>query len=153
MFADDNVKFDDTGSKFSKRVKNAVGKKEKLLVMSNFSNSRSVFKRLPLQTCENKGLFGKGLILYFIDTHFNASATDSFGNIVGKGEIARNKQFLLFPQCFLHNQKPVSPFVNIYDIISLFAAELEKPKIDIRGERLTLYSIDTHFNASATDSF
>ena len=25
----------------------------------------------------------------------------SFENIVGKGEIARNKQFLLFPQCFL----------------------------------------------------
>ena len=26
----------------------------------------------------------------------------SFGNTVGKGEIARNEQFLLFPQCFLH---------------------------------------------------
>ena len=25
----------------------------------------------------------------------------SFGNTVGKGEIARNEQFLLFPQCFL----------------------------------------------------
>ena len=25
----------------------------------------------------------------------------SFENTVGKGEIARNKQFLLFPQCFL----------------------------------------------------
>ena len=24
-----------------------------------------------------------------------------FENTVGKGEIARNKQFLLFPQCFL----------------------------------------------------
>ena len=53
----------------------------------------------------------------------------AFDNIVGKEEIARNEQFLLFPQCFLLNQKIVFPFVNIYDIISLFAAELEQPKI------------------------
>ena len=36
--------------------------KEKLLVTSNFSFSHSVFKRLLPQTCENQGLFGKGLI-------------------------------------------------------------------------------------------
>ena len=53
----------------------------------------------------------------------------SFENIVEKKEIARNEQFLLFPQCFLLNQKIVSPFVNIYDIISLFAAEMEEPEI------------------------
>ena len=35
--------------------------KEKLLVTSNFSFSRSVFKRLVLQTHKNQGLFGKGL--------------------------------------------------------------------------------------------
>ena len=34
-------------------------KKEKLLVMSNLSFSHSVFKRLVLQTCVNKGLSGK----------------------------------------------------------------------------------------------
>ena len=33
------------------------------LVMSNFSLSFSVFKRRVLQTCKNKGLFGKGLKL------------------------------------------------------------------------------------------
>ena len=38
-----------------------------------------------------------------------------FENIVGKEEIARNEQFLLFPQCFLLNQKMLSPFVNIHD--------------------------------------
>ena len=53
----------------------------------------------------------------------------AFENIVGKEEIARDEQFLLFPRCFLLNQKIVSPFVNIYDIMSLFAAELEEPKI------------------------
>ena len=53
----------------------------------------------------------------------------AFENIVGKEEIAHDEQFLLFPQCFLLNQKLVSPFVNIFDIISLFAAEVGKPKI------------------------
>ena len=55
----------------------------------------------------------------------------AFENIMGKGEIARNEQFLLFPQCFPLNRKLVSPFVNIYDIISLFAAEIEEPKISM----------------------
>ena len=32
----------------------------------------------------------------------------AFENIVGKGEIARNEQFLLFPQCFLLSQIIVS---------------------------------------------
>ena len=36
--------------------------KEKLLVTSNFSFSHSVFKRPVLQTRENQGLFGKGLM-------------------------------------------------------------------------------------------
>ena len=54
-----------------------------------------------------------------------------FENTVVKEKIARNEQFLLFPQCFLLNQKIVSPFVNIFDIISLFAAELEESKIGI----------------------
>ena len=49
----------------------------------------------------------------------------AFENIVGKGEIARNEQFLLFPQCFLLHQLIVSPIVYIFDIIYLFSAELE----------------------------
>ena len=44
----------------------------------------------------------------------------AFENIVGKEEIDCNEQFLLFPQCFLLNQIIVSPFFNIFDIISLF---------------------------------
>ena len=61
----------------------------------------------------------------------------AFENIVGKGEIARNEQFLLFPHCFLLNQISVSPFVHTFDIISLFAVDLEEPKIGISGKRLT----------------
>ena len=51
-----------------------------------------------------------------------------FENIVGKEEIAHNEQFLLFPQCFLLNKKIVSPFANIFEITSLFAAVLREPK-------------------------
>ena len=65
--------------------------------------------------------------------------TTAFENIVRKGEIARNEQFLLLPKTFLLNQIIVSPFAHIFDIISLFAAELEKPKIAISGKGLKLY--------------
>ena len=55
----------------------------------------------------------------------------AFENIVEKEETARNEQFLLFPLCSLLIQKllAVSPFVNIYDVKSLFAAELEETSI------------------------
>ena len=73
----------------------------------------------------------------------------AFENIVGKGEIARNKQFLFSPQCFLLNQIIESPFVHTFDIISLFAAELEEPKIGITAKGLTkhLYSMREKKNA------
>ena len=56
---------------------------------------------------------------------------------MGKGEIARNEQFLLFPQYFQLNQIIVYPSVYFFDIISLLAVELEKLKIDISGKGLT----------------
>ena len=59
----------------------------------------------------------------------------AFENIVGKEENALNEQFLLLPR-FLLNQNIVSPFVHIFDIKSSFAAELEEPKIAMRGKRL-----------------
>ena len=52
--------------KFSIWVRKHCGKKEKLLVTSNFSFSHSVFKRLVLQTCKNQGLFRKGLTMLFL---------------------------------------------------------------------------------------
>ena len=70
-----------------------------------------------------------------------------------KGEIARNEQFLLFPQCFQNNQITVSPFVHIFDIISLFIVEFEKPKIGIKVKELTLYHTITTFNDPKKESF
>ena len=62
-FADDNFKFDENGTKFSKGVENTVGKGE-IARYEQFLLSHGVFKRLTLQTCKNEGLFGKGLTLY-----------------------------------------------------------------------------------------
>ena len=70
----------------------------------------------------------------------------AFENIVGKEEIARNEQFLLFPQCFLLYQKIVSPFVNIFDTISLFVTELEEPKIGTSNKGLTHFR-DQYYHA------
>ena len=61
----------------------------------------------------------------------------AFENIVEKGEIARDGQFLLFPQCFLLIQIILSPFVHIFDIISSFAAEFEELKTGISGKGLS----------------
>ena len=66
------------------------------------------------------------LLQVLILTHQEQTA---FENIVGKGEIARDEQFLLFTQCFLLYQISVSPFAHIFDIISLSAVELEESKI------------------------
>ena len=68
-----------------------------------------------------------------ISTHQQHTA---FENIVGKGETARSEQFLFFPQCFLLRHITESPFVHIFDIISIFAAEMEEPKIGISGKEL-----------------
>ena len=62
----------------------------------------------------------------------------AFENIVGKGEIARYEQFLLFPQCFLLIQIILSPFGHSFEIISLLAAEFEEPKIGISGKGLKM---------------
>ena len=52
--------------------------KEKLLIMSNFSFSNSVFKRLLLQTRKNQGLFGKGLTLDHTIPTLNDPEEESF---------------------------------------------------------------------------
>ena len=61
-FADDIFKFDEKGIKFSTGYK-TLWEKKKLLIVSNFSFSHSVFERRVLRTPKNKGLFGKGLMV------------------------------------------------------------------------------------------
>ena len=45
------------------------------------------------------------LTLYSIDTYFYALPLGTFRKHVAKGEIARDEQFCLLQQCFLHYQK------------------------------------------------
>ena len=68
-------------------------------------------------------------------THHQQTA---FENFVGKGEIARNEQFLLFPQCFQLDQITVSPFVHILTSYLYLNGELEKPKIGKSGKGLMI---------------
>ena len=75
--------------------------KEKLLIMSNFSFSHSVFKRLLVQTHKNQGLFGKGLIFTTKCQAITTPRKKPFGNFMEKGENGGNQYFLLFPQCFV----------------------------------------------------
>ena len=130
----------------------------KLLKMSNFTFSQSDFYAICiLKSCNShiSGVacsffefgtvskwcirewvkilsFGKELTLYSIDTHFNASTRDIFlKTLWEKKKLLVTSNFFFFPQCFLLNQKIVSPFINIFDIISLFAAEMEEPKLGI----------------------
>ena len=85
----------------SKYVENTVGKGE-IACYEQFSFSHSVFKRLVLQTCKNKGLFGKGLTLYNTIRRLTTLRKKPFKTIVGKGEIVDNQHFLLFPTMFPH---------------------------------------------------
>ena len=76
-------------------------------------------------------------------THQHSTAME---NIVGNGEIARDEQFLLFPQCFQLKQIIVSPFVRIFDIISLFSA-------GISGKGLTHSHTMTPFDTPGKQAF
>ena len=55
----------------------------------------------------------------------------AFENIVGKEEIAHNEQISLLSTMFSTQSDNCIPFVYIFDIIFLFAAEFEEPKIGI----------------------
>ena len=72
-------------------------------------------KDLLLQSCKNQGWFGKGLTHSHTMTFFDAPGKQAVWKTVGKGEIAHNEQFLLFPQCFLPIWRPFSqchPILN-----------------------------------------
>ena len=60
----------------------------------------------------------------------------AFENIVGKGEITQNEQFLLFPQCLFTQSDNCIPIYPSIDTTSLFAAKLEEPKIGVSGKGL-----------------
>ena len=60
-----------------------------------------VFKSSLFQGCQNSGLCGKALTHYYTMTTFDALVEKAYRKHVGKEENAGNRQFLVFPQCFL----------------------------------------------------
>ena len=58
----------------------------------------------------------------------------SFKNTAGKGEIARNEQFLLFPQCFLPVWRAFLPFSTNLKLSSANSFSLEESKICCFGK-------------------
>ena len=76
----------------------------------------------------------KLLTLYSIDTHFDASTTAIFENIVGKGEIATLQAVSPFPTMFSTQSDNCIPICPYSDIISLVAFELEELKSVISGK-------------------
>ena len=53
----------------------------------------------------------------------------TFENTVGKGEIAPDKQSLLFPQCFLPHVENSLPFSSKFELSSTNSVSLEESKI------------------------
>ena len=72
--------------------------KTKIIILAN-SNLLSA-NAFNLVTSEILS-FGKGLTHSHTMPPFDTPKKQAFENTVVKGEIAPNKQFLLFPQCFL----------------------------------------------------
>ena len=102
-----------------------------------------VLKIIVLQTHKNNGLFGKGLegcILGVINPSphnsyfFMCLQYQSFENTVGKGEIARNEQFLLSPQVFSTCLDNFLPFSSISKWLSAKSSNLEECKIYCFGK-------------------
>ena len=56
-------------------------------------------------------------------------STSFFEKTVGKGEIARNEQFLLFPQSFLPVLRTFCHFLQIFKLSSANSFSLEESKI------------------------
>ena len=62
-------------------------------------------------------------------TPFDALGNKPFENTVGKGEMARNEQFLLFPQCFSTNLDNFLPFSSNLKLSTANSFSLEESKI------------------------
>ena len=96
--------------------------------MNNFSSSRSVFKRLELQTCKNRGLFGKLLRLIQTKTVCRLYFIfDENARILqyGKKHCGKKEKLLLISSVVLHTHKNKGSFgkgyITYYQLIpSLF---------------------------------
>ena len=94
-------------------------------------------KPLFFRVQANNGLFGNGLTLSQTCPCFKVSPFKSFENTVGKGEIACNKQLLLFLQCFCTPLENSPPFSLNLKLSSVNSFSLEESKLYCLGNGLT----------------
>ena len=87
-----------------------------MLVTSIFSFFQNVSKSLPFQDRLKSGLYGKELTLSQTSPGFCVCSTSLFENTVGKGEIVRNEQFLLF-QVFSTHLDGLCGIFNKFEIV------------------------------------
>ena len=96
-------------------------KKEKLLIMINFSFSHSVFQRFLLQTRKNQGLFGKGLRLFQIESISRRRFKLKFCLWKAwKREKGENIHFISIFSFFLHNIFRGIFFVKVFNTWDYF---------------------------------
>ena len=76
----------------------------------------------------------------------------SFENTVGKGEIARNEQFLPFPQCFLLTLRTFSHFHQVQNCHLQTLSICENLKLVI-WERVKSFFTNFSFNRSVRYNF
>ena len=103
--------------------------------MSNFSFSRSVFKKLVSQRFQKVSLCGNGL---------KTLRKNLFENLVGKRENDGYQHFLLFSQCFRPYQRQKKKNIYILAIFILTSANafsLDRIKILLFGEELKKHVI------------
>ena len=104
MFADDNIRFDENGRKFPKRIENTVGKgeiahyKQFLLLPQCFQKTYAAYTYKPgLVWKMVKQPFSRTLItLYQTIPILTVLMNKALENTVGKGENAGDQHFLLF---------------------------------------------------------
>ena len=101
-----------------------MGKGE-IACYEHFSFSCSVFKRLILQTCKNRGLYGKGLSLYKTTPDFTDPGKKYFENIVEKGGNAGNIVGIR-EKCWL---LPFSPFPLMFS--NVFTIKVVKKNLEL----------------------
>ena len=151
-FADDNFRHNENGMKSSLNGWKRLWKKEKLLIITNFPFSHTVFKRLILQTCKTKGLFGKGITFYCTTTTFNDPEKERFlKTLWERKKMLVSSSFFSFPH-FLPFPNQISIFGILFILSSANAFDLDKSKILSFGKEskctLTLYHTILTFNES-----
>ena len=107
-FTDNTFKFNENSRKFSKGRKNC-GKKEKLLITSNFSFPAVFSKELYCRHIKNRACLGKDQSCTK-KLQVLTPTEKAFENNLGKEENAGTKHFLYFELCFLPHQRLKSFF-------------------------------------------